>query len=84
MSGSRQHSQPRVQMPRVFLSRVYVSVGPPVRRFSSEVIITGGAFAYATMMYGKVWLWRHFGGTLRAGSAGVLVPAPQRLCHACS
>jgi hypothetical protein len=26
----------------------------PACRFASEVVITGGAFAYATMMYGKV------------------------------
>jgi amino acid transporter len=28
-----------------------------VRRFASEVVITGGAFAYATLMYGKFFGW---------------------------
>lgn len=28
-----------------------------VCRFASEVVITGGAFAYATLMYGKFFGW---------------------------
>lgn len=33
---------------------LFVPLSTNTNRFASEVVITGGAFAYAIMMYGKV------------------------------